>query len=286
MPRGKRILFASLILLAGACGAWLFRTPEAAPKPAKAADKSPQPAPFVVRKFASLGETQSALQEAVAADAAKGAPATSSVPAPTASPDSPPSTQQAVQGELASPYDANDGGPPMAAEAAPQPSLLIDWDQSQVASPPKRVFREASPPAADIERLPPAYPQSAEGQPARTHVVRDGDTLFKLAERYYGDGNRYLAIYEANRERLPSAEILPIGAKLTIPPYQPQQLTLQPREYPRTAPAHSEQTAEDAQPQRDAVDPLAEDEADSGETLPPVDLVPVPPGVLEGFKAP
>jgi phage tail protein X len=51
----------------------------------------------------------------------------------------------------------------------------------------------------------------------RTHVVRDGDTLGTLAERYYGDAGRYREILEANREVLSSADLLPIGAALRIP---------------------------------------------------------------------
>jgi nucleoid-associated protein YgaU len=38
-----------------------------------------------------------------------------------------------------------------------------------------------------------------------------------LAERYLGDADRYLEIYEANRDLLPSPEVLPIGARLKIP---------------------------------------------------------------------
>jgi nucleoid-associated protein YgaU len=50
-----------------------------------------------------------------------------------------------------------------------------------------------------------------------THKIVDGDTLDGLAERYLGDADRYLEIYEANRQVLPSPELLPIGAVLRIP---------------------------------------------------------------------
>lgn len=49
------------------------------------------------------------------------------------------------------------------------------------------------------------------------HKIVDGDTLSALAGRYLGSADRYLEIYEANRDVLPSPEILPIGAELRIP---------------------------------------------------------------------
>jgi len=51
----------------------------------------------------------------------------------------------------------------------------------------------------------------------RVHKVVDGDTLGGLAERYLGSVERYWEIYEANRDVLPSPQVLPIGAKLRIP---------------------------------------------------------------------
>lgn len=47
-----------------------------------------------------------------------------------------------------------------------------------------------------------------------TYNVKDGDTLFMLAEKYYGDGNLYPSIIKENN--LPS-EIISTGQKLTIP---------------------------------------------------------------------
>ena len=54
--------------------------------------------------------------------------------------------------------------------------------------------------------------------PVRTHVIRDGDTLSYLAEKYLGRGDRYREIFEYNRDVLTYPDILPIGARLKIPP--------------------------------------------------------------------
>jgi nucleoid-associated protein YgaU len=47
--------------------------------------------------------------------------------------------------------------------------------------------------------------------------VREGDTLFTLARRYYGDAERFGAIYQANRGVLRVPDPLPVGADLVIP---------------------------------------------------------------------
>lgn len=49
------------------------------------------------------------------------------------------------------------------------------------------------------------------------HEVAKGDTLWKIAERYYGDGNLYTNIFEANRDMLNDPDAIKIGQKLRIP---------------------------------------------------------------------
>ncbi|QDU55247.1 LysM peptidoglycan-binding domain-containing protein [Aeoliella mucimassa] len=49
------------------------------------------------------------------------------------------------------------------------------------------------------------------------HVVSDGDSLAKLAERYLGDAGRARDIYELNRDVVEHPDLLRIGAKLRIP---------------------------------------------------------------------
>jgi len=52
---------------------------------------------------------------------------------------------------------------------------------------------------------------------ARRHVVVRGDTLFGLAQRYYGDRARWREIYNANRDILPNENSLAVGMELRIP---------------------------------------------------------------------
>ena len=52
----------------------------------------------------------------------------------------------------------------------------------------------------------------------RRHTVADGETLFSLARQYYGDVNRFIDIYDANRDQLHRPDQLPVGTELVIPP--------------------------------------------------------------------
>ena len=49
------------------------------------------------------------------------------------------------------------------------------------------------------------------------YVVQKGDTLYRLARRFYNDQSRWREIWEANRTRLPDPNKLPVGMKLIIP---------------------------------------------------------------------
>lgn len=61
--------------------------------------------------------------------------------------------------------------------------------------------------------------RSGGAQPRyRRHVIRDGDTLAGLAERYLGDPSRQSEILSLNREALRASDVLPIGTVLRIPP--------------------------------------------------------------------
>jgi nucleoid-associated protein YgaU len=63
-------------------------------------------------------------------------------------------------------------------------------------------------------------PAAADTQsPARrTHIIVDGDSLPKLADRYLGDPSRGQEIFLANQGILTDPDLLPIGVELTIPP--------------------------------------------------------------------
>jgi len=60
-----------------------------------------------------------------------------------------------------------------------------------------------------------AAPVAAPG--VRTHVVANGDSLSRLAQRYYGNASRWQDIYNANATLLGPNGILKVGTTLRIP---------------------------------------------------------------------
>ena len=49
------------------------------------------------------------------------------------------------------------------------------------------------------------------------HTVKEGETLFSLAQHYYKDGARFVEIYLANQETLREPDRLEPGTVLVIP---------------------------------------------------------------------
>ena len=63
-------------------------------------------------------------------------------------------------------------------------------------------------------------PALSEARPTtgvRQHIVMEGENLFTIAERYYGDRSRFILIFEANRDRLATPERPTPGTVLIIP---------------------------------------------------------------------
>ncbi len=72
-------------------------------------------------------------------------------------------------------------------------------------------------PVARVQQSDRFHHEEEHEESERMHVVRNGDTLEKLAQRYLGSESRANEIYELNREQLSSPELLPIGVVLKLP---------------------------------------------------------------------
>ena len=70
-----------------------------------------------------------------------------------------------------------------------------------------------SPPTASPIVVPPPKPSTP-----RTHVVQQGDSLYAISRKFYGDSAHIDLIYNANRDVLVNKRSLKIGQKLRIPP--------------------------------------------------------------------
>lgn len=74
--------------------------------------------------------------------------------------------------------------------------------------------------AAEPEPLVKTVTPTAPTRPAassRTHTVARGDTLFSLAQKYYGNRAKWRDIYAANRDVMPNETALKPGMQLKIP---------------------------------------------------------------------
>jgi len=60
-------------------------------------------------------------------------------------------------------------------------------------------------------------PASAANAYTQVHEVVAGDTLGKIAAKYYGDASLYMTIFDANKNQLKDPNKIFPGQKLVIP---------------------------------------------------------------------
>jgi len=96
--------------------------------------------------------------------------------------------------------------PPSFARAAPQPPPLGE-------PAPAPAIREPVPPSS----FEPGFAASPAAPLGDTYVAQAGDSWWSLAERAYGDGRLYRALFAWNRMIDPRVSLVP-GTRLEIPP--------------------------------------------------------------------
>jgi nucleoid-associated protein YgaU len=117
----------------------------------------------------------------------------------------------AADGPAWSSHTETDGPPPPAPAAEPAAAADVRTATSEpVAEPAPEpmsgpVGGTTQPPAAD----------AAPDQRPRTYTVVSGDTMWAIAERFYGDGSKYQVIAEASD--IDNPDLIHPGQVLTIP---------------------------------------------------------------------
>ncbi|QZH59439.1 LysM peptidoglycan-binding domain-containing protein [Mycolicibacterium farcinogenes] len=96
--------------------------------------------------------------------------------------------------------DTTEPPPPAPEAAAPEPEVA------------PAAVEEPAPAAAPEPAAPPPPPPAPE---PRTYTVVSGDTLWAIAERFYGDGNKYQQIADASG--IANPDLIHPGQVLTIP---------------------------------------------------------------------
>lgn len=89
------------------------------------------------------------------------------------------------------------------------------WDQIKLVDP------NFSDLIADIQAPAAAAAAAAGSAPsttaARSYTVQAGDSLSKIAKQFYGDANKYMKIFEANKDKLTDPDKITPGMDLVIP---------------------------------------------------------------------
>lgn len=65
---------------------------------------------------------------------------------------------------------------------------------------------------------PPAPPVEIPPEPTHEiYVIQKGDTLWKIAKKFYGKGSQWPKIHEANKDAIPNPDLIHPGVELRIP---------------------------------------------------------------------
>ncbi len=84
-------------------------------------------------------------------------------------------------------------------------------DFSNVQSGSSSTAAEPSTPAPDLNRT-----AGTTGQ-EQTYTVVAGDSLSKIAKRFYGDASLWPRLHEANRDQITNPDLIHPGQRLKIP---------------------------------------------------------------------
>ncbi len=91
------------------------------------------------------------------------------------------------------------------------------WDQIKLVDPSfSDLIADIQAPEAAAAAA--AGASGAASTPAtRTYTVQPGDNLSKISKQFYGDANKYMKIFEANKDKLADPDKVRAGIELIIP---------------------------------------------------------------------
>ncbi len=205
---GKSRVIGGLVIVAGALGATMFRMP---PDPSAPLERASQTrlrgkSAFAVR-VAEGQENDVVLRDSSALP-----------PADIAT-----LSQPDRQRERAIPPRPENGTRPQASAPPSMPShygrLGGSTNRAELKAPARQMTPKKRAPRMRTE-----------------HRLRDGDTLESIATRYYGDPRRAADIFEANRNLLPSRNLLPLNVTIKLPSRDSLPPISDPSNAPRASP--------------------------------------------------
>lgn len=130
--------------------------------------------------------------------------------------------EDSAEGAAAAPGTARLADEDMVADA-PTDRVATSEIHQQSQLQPAPIAQDKPEPAAPAGQPTPKTeaPKSKPAKPAakgqKTYVVQRGDSLWKIAQKQYGDGRSWRRIYNANRGKINDPRDVPVGTKLVIP---------------------------------------------------------------------
>jgi nucleoid-associated protein YgaU len=89
------------------------------------------------------------------------------------------------------------------------------WDQIKLVDPNySDLTADIQAPAAAAAAAGASTPPGGTG---RNYTVQPGDSLSKISKQFYGDANKYMKIFEANKDKLSDPDKVRAGMDLVIP---------------------------------------------------------------------
>jgi nucleoid-associated protein YgaU len=91
------------------------------------------------------------------------------------------------------------------------------WDQIKLVDPTfSDLVADIQAPAAAAAAAA-AVGSAASRSAMRTYTVQPGDSLSKISKQFYGDANKYMNIFNANKDKLSDPDKIKVGTELLIP---------------------------------------------------------------------
>jgi LysM repeat protein len=94
-------------------------------------------------------------------------------------------------------------------------STKTETDATPPPAPEAEAAEEPAAEEAEVEVVSEAVEEPTPEPVARTYTVESGDSLWAIAERFYGDGSKYQVIADASG--IPNPDLIQPGQVLTIP---------------------------------------------------------------------
>lgn len=120
-----------------------------------------------------------------------------------------------IQAQGANLQNVNMEGDKLLIRASAPSAAIKDkiWDQIKLVDPNfADLTAQIDAPAAQA-----AAAAATGSTSARTYQVQPGDNLSKISKQFYGDANKYMKIYEANKDKMTDPDHVKAGTDLIIP---------------------------------------------------------------------